>query len=350
MRSVLRLTFALILATSLAAMATSPAYLLDAIAAQKTLSLQSPGDADVLNDLGNLLAMAGRLSEAEEAYRRAVGLEPANTSSRYNLALVLMEQGETKQAMVELKSVIDINPRHAWAHYQLGTLEARRNNRMRALEYYAQAFALDWNLISPATNPHIVENRLATDAMLRAYLSESPAVTAPRLYQQPDEVAELLVPMAPSSESPQQESIQPEIDRPQSFEATYEEPADSEMSEYDEPRVLTESDLQGRAVSPSTEPEKPRRKSRPRKNKDSSTYIEPTQPTESASESSPSSEPTRSPTRQPRGLTGSGVTAVGGAQTTPDSGTFFQPGTASTGRLELELLPATSAKQTETPS
>jgi hypothetical protein len=333
-------------------MATSPAYLLDAIAAQKTLSLRNPGDTDLLNDLGNLLAMAGRLSEAEEVYRRAVELEPANTSSRYNLALVLMEQEENKHAMDELRTVVEIDPAHAWAHYQLGTLEAQRHNRMRALEHYEQAFALDWNLISPAINPHIVENRLATDAMLRAYLSESAAVTAPRLYQQPDEVAELLVPMSPRSESLEQESIQPEIDRPQTFDAAYEVPDESEMpeQEYDEPRVLTESDLQGRAVSPTKEPETTRRKSRPRKNRNSSTYVEPTQPAESASESSPSSEPTRSPTRQPRGLAGSSVTGVGGAQTTPDSGTFFQPGTASTGRLELELLPATSAKQTETPS
>ena len=341
---------ALVLATSLAAVATSPGYLLDAIAAQKTLSLQSPGDADILNDLGNLLVMAGRFSEAEETYRIAVGLEPANTTSRYNLALVLMEQGETKQAMEQLRTVVDTDPMHAWAHYQLGTLEARKDNRMRALEHYEQAFALDWDLVSPAINPHIVENRLATDAMLRAYLSQSPAATAPRLYQQPSEVTELLVPMAPSPEELQQESVQPEMVKPPSFQATYEEIDDSDPSEDEEPRVLTESDLLGRAVSPSAEPETPKRKSRPRKNRDSSTYIEPTQPTASASESSPSSEPTRSPTRQPRGLPGSGVTGVGGAQTVPDSGTFFQPGTASTGRLDLELLPATSAKQTETPS
>ncbi len=354
MRSALRLTLALVLVTSLAALAVSPAYLLDAIAAQKSLALQNPGDTDILNDLGNLLVMAGRLSEAEETYRRAVELEPEKTSSRYNLALVLMEQGETKQAMDELTSVIETDPTHAWAYYQMGTLEARKNNRMRALEYYEQAFALDWNLISPAVNPHIVENRLATDAMLRAYLSESPAATAPRLYQQPEEVAELLVPMPPSPDERQRDSIEPEIEREPSFQATNEEMDDSETPEYDEPRVLTESDLQGRAVAPSAEPETPRRRSRPRKNRDRSTDVEPPQPTVSASESSSSSEPTRSPTRsptrQPRDLTGSGVTGVGGVQTTPNSGTYFAPGTASTGRLDLELLPATSAKQTETPS
>ncbi len=349
MKFALRLTLVLVMAGSLAAVATSPGYLLDAIAAQRILSAQNPSDSDVLNDLANLLAMAGKLSEAEEVYWRAVDLSPSDTSIRYNLALVLMEQGNFAQAMDELSWIIESEPRHAWAHYQLGTLHARKNNRVRAIEHYEQAFALDWNLISPAINPHIVENHLATDAMLRAYRSQSPAATAPRLYQQPDEVAELLVPRRVEPQKTQPEPNNANSTSSQDFGTSYTDLDETEVTESEDDRVLTESDLQGRTVS-TTDPVKPRRKSRPRKKQPSSTYVEPPQTTVSTSGSDQSSEPTRSPTRQPRTSTGSGMTGVGGQQAAPGSGTFFQPGTASTGRLDLELLPVAPTRQTDTPT
>ena len=174
--------------------AAPPENLQDALQAQRSLVAQNPKDADQLNDLGNLLALARDLDGAEEAYRRALQIEPTSTTILYNLALVLQEQGETKQARQTLQSILEINPDHAWGHYQLGTLYDAQNNRTKALEHYERAFTLDRSLVNPQINPHIVENPLVTEALLLLYLAQSPSTQAPRLYKEPGNVADLLLP------------------------------------------------------------------------------------------------------------------------------------------------------------
>lgn len=340
-RRIDRLLLVLVLSGSIAAVGNSPGYLLDALEAQAALARESPDDAAILNDLANLQVMADRLVEAEASYRRAVEIAPYDPTIRYNLALVLMELGEGKEAMRELEAVLEATPQHAWAHYQMGTLEANRHNRMRALEHYARAFALDWSLASPAVNPHIVENRLATDAMLRAYLSESPASVAPRLYRQPEDVAALLVPL-PAAMEENRAAQSTESDRSIAGADGSSETAGEEVSTSEESRVLTESDLKGRSVATAPAPS-PRRRGRPRRQRDTNDQTE-SQDTGEASQSkvsdSSTPEPTREPTRQPRSVTGSGVTGVVGIPVIPSPGTTGQPtSTSSTGRLDLELLP-----------
>lgn len=334
---------ALILAGSIAAVANSPGYLLDALEAQAALAQQNPEDAAILNDLANLQVMADRLIEAEASYRRAAEIAPYDPTIRYNLALVLMELGESKEALHQLQTVLESSPQHAWAHYQLGTLEAHRHNRRRALEHYARAFALDWSLASPAVNPHIVENRLATDAMLRAYLSASPASVAPRLFRQPEDVAALLVPMPADWEEDDTDSGTTVSRQPQRESDSSHQPTGDEVATSEESRVLTESDLEGRTVSTAPAPS-PRRRARPRRQREEKTETGTPEATEEAAQSTvvdePSGEPTREPTRQPRTVTGSGVTGVVGIPVVPSQGTVGQPtSTGSTGRLDLELLP-----------
>jgi tetratricopeptide (TPR) repeat protein len=181
-------------------LATSPPNLLEAIRAQQDQAFQHPNDPEILNDLGNLLVLAGFLDEAEETYLRSLEINPDNTTTRYNLALVLMEQGQTKQATQELQQVLQVDPYHAWSYYQLGTLSASSGHRKKAVDYYTRALTLRPELSSPAINPHVLENRYLTEAQLRLYLANNEAAQAPRLYQRPGDVAELLLPpVAPES-------------------------------------------------------------------------------------------------------------------------------------------------------
>lgn len=184
----------LLLSAVLTTGAAPPANLQEALQAQRSLVDQNPSDAAQLNDLGNLLALAMDMEGAEDAYRRALVIEPGSTTTLYNLALVLQEQDEGKEARQTLISLLEINPDHAWGHYQLGTLYANRNNRSKALDHYERAFALDRTLVDPKVNPHIVENRLVTEALLEVYVSQSPSTQAPRLYREPGNVADLLLP------------------------------------------------------------------------------------------------------------------------------------------------------------
>lgn len=179
--------------------AASPPKLHEALVAQRALAAQHPNDPAILNDLGNLLVLAGSLSDAEEVYERSLELSPDNSTTRYNLALVLMEQGRGKLAMQQLHKVLELEPNHAWALYQLGTVHEAAGRRSKAVTYYTRALSLDPELASPAVNPHVIENHYLTESQLRLYLAQTEAAQAPRLYQRPSQVAQLLIPIADST-------------------------------------------------------------------------------------------------------------------------------------------------------
>jgi tetratricopeptide (TPR) repeat protein len=204
------LSLALLLVALVAMGATSSTpYLDQALATQEALAATQPHNAEVLNDLGNLLALAGKNEQAEEAYRRALELEPGNAKTRYNLALILQEEGQRKQAIAEFRQVIELEPNDAWAHYQLGRCYEEARKRPLAIEEYARAFELDSSLASPRVNPHIIENRLATEALLVAYTDGGSAGQAPRMYEEPARIAEILTPPVPVlEEEPVEEAAQ----------------------------------------------------------------------------------------------------------------------------------------------
>jgi hypothetical protein len=319
-------------------MAGTPANLQEALQAQRAMVAENPTDADLLNDLGNLLALAGNLDEAHEVYLRALEIDPDDISTLYNLALVLMEQGQTKQAHKVLRSILELEPQHAWGHYQLGTLYNDQNNRAKAVHHYAEAFAIDRSLTSPKVNPHIVENSLATEALLKMYVEESPSTQAPRMYEEPGNVADLLLPQKSVEPTADPESESEPVDAP---EEAAEPPARRHRASYSSPPAADEdsaatsdrSDAQlvtgQRERQDSTpaqiieDPESEPPRAAGLRIKSTENAAQQTEETESRGEFvEPSSGPDTS--------VGDPIDSPGG----------FLPGLQSTGRLDIELLPA----------
>jgi len=158
-----------------------------AVAAQRDLVAEQPGSAGALNDLANLLVETG------EAYRRAIEIEPSRPEPPFNLALLLTANDHPRQASRLLKELLKEHPDHAWGHYQLGTLRQARGSRTRALRSYREAFRLDPSLTDPTRNPHVLDNSLATAAMLEAFASIATTSSAQRIYAQPSRIKGLLV-------------------------------------------------------------------------------------------------------------------------------------------------------------
>ena len=185
---------ALLSIIAMTAAAAVPPNIQSALERQQRLATERPRDAAVLNDLGNLLVMAGEPSQAEAAYRRAVEVDPHRLSAQYNLGLLLLQQGgKTGEARQLFEKVIELEPRHAWAHYQLGALLERKGDRSRAVREYAQAFRLDPQLAFREVNPQIVENGMVTESLLLAYRRQSSASAAPPIYDERSRIRELLV-------------------------------------------------------------------------------------------------------------------------------------------------------------
>lgn len=310
-----------VLAAIAAVAAAVPPNLSKAIESQQRLAAERPNDAAVYNDLGNLLLLVPRPEEAEAAYRKALELDPNKASAHYNLGLLLQQRGEEREAMKHYEQTVKLEPRHAWAHYQMGTLHERGGQESRAVDDYAQAFALDPQLAFPEVNPHIVENKLVTEAMLRAYKGDYAPPQAPKVYEDPARIAKLLVttPEAAGKEqvvnAPQQQPATPPANRQQQPGGKAANPG----------QVLREGDLDrgnpaGQAV--------PQGMSRGRV-----TGVQ--QPQRGLREWN-RPEPTIQ--ENPEGMTNEEV-EPGPVITPPPGGVYYRPGVPSTGRLSLQLVP-----------
>lgn len=179
---------------TLALAADVPVNLERALAAQEQLTFEEPNNAGAYNDYGNLLVLAARHKAAEAAYRQALTLEPSNVSARFNLALLLQQTGRQREAAQELREVLDYAPGYAWAHYQIGVYHDGKGERSAAIDAYAHAFALDPQLTFPNVNPHIIDNRWVTEALIQAHrYRDEPGAQVPRLYGDPMRIKELML-------------------------------------------------------------------------------------------------------------------------------------------------------------
>jgi len=201
---------ALVAVVAIAATAAVPPNIAKTIEAQQRLAAERPEDAAVFNDLGNLLLLVPEPAEAEAAYRKAVELDPEKTTALFNLGLLLQQRGELREAAELYRRVLKLEPRDAWANYQIGTIYERWGQKSRAIESYAQAFALDPQLAFAEVNPHVVENKLLTESMMRAYKNDLSQPQAPRVYDDPARISSLLVPRpAPTQEEKDQMADKP---------------------------------------------------------------------------------------------------------------------------------------------
>lgn len=174
--------------------ATIPAAGLErAIAAQRALVAERPTDATAVEDLGSLLSLAGDYPGAEEAYRQAIALDPESASAHFQLGTALERRGEERKALSEYKRAIELDPTHAWARYEAGTIYDRWGVESLAKKSYARAFALDPLLADPSVNPHVLENRLATAALILAYRDYRPEPAPPKMFHEPARIAGLIV-------------------------------------------------------------------------------------------------------------------------------------------------------------
>lgn len=306
-----------------AALAAVPPNLGKALEVQRRLIAERPQDAAVFNDLGNLLLLAHNPAEAEEAYRKAVELDPQKVSALFNLGLLLQQRGEAREALRHYRQVLEIQPEHAWAHYQVGSLYEAWGSQSRAVEHYARAFSLDPQLAFVEVNPHIVENQLVTQAMLRAYQEEYAVPQAPTIYDEPGRIAKLMVARPPQPAQAAQEK--PEAAKP---DAQTQKPGQGHPMPGAEGTVLREQDLNSRATGqagpqgsvrsrPGSRPPTPSPRGLREWERPEATVIQEMPPME--------------------GQPGEVVTPP------PPGGVYYRPGIPSTGRLNLEI-PGRKAK------
>lgn len=138
---------------------------------KKALSLQ-PDSPAAKNGLGQLYASQGRLRDALPLLNEAVLADPANEHYRYQLAVVLARSGDTSAALPHFVESVG----EATAHYNVGMVLMSQGRTRQAEQHFAQALQ---------HNPEFEQAQQAIAQLRRqrpsggTYASRAPASRAP---------------------------------------------------------------------------------------------------------------------------------------------------------------------------
>ena len=105
---------------------------------------------------GLQLQKAGDMSGAEDAYLRALKLDPDNARINANLAVLYEGQGRFQLAERHLRNAINVEPDNASARNNLGVVLYRMGNLDGALIEFKRALALDPEQLDAYTNKGLI--------------------------------------------------------------------------------------------------------------------------------------------------------------------------------------------------
>lgn len=155
----------------------------DQIIEQEKRIEETPNDANLHNDFGNLLAKRKFPKEAAEQYEIAAGLDKNNFISYYNLGLVREAQGKVGDAITAYQKSIKRKPGFPPSRFRLGLLYEREGKSDDAIAQYTQAFLTDPSMRDPKRNPLVIASELIYRASLSNYRQDvAMAVEGDALY------------------------------------------------------------------------------------------------------------------------------------------------------------------------
>lgn len=154
------------------------------------LAEKSPDNPFLAFAEGWLAQRGRRYEEAVTSYERAQARWPQEARIPNNLGNIEFARGNAAQAEIHYKRAIELAPRWAPAHYNLGQLHTARFRYAEASEEIAQATALDFDLVrnlqarssgqaTPALAEEWIEPRTQWQAVFDAGATDAPPVVPP---------------------------------------------------------------------------------------------------------------------------------------------------------------------------
>lgn len=123
--------------------------LAEAEAAYRQAIALDPGFCDAMDNLGVMLRRQGRVEEAIELYQQSLEVLPSNELALQNLALAYSILGENDKSRAEYEKLIAIAPLNPEGYYGLGTLQAGMGQYADAIEQFKTAAELYQTSNSP---------------------------------------------------------------------------------------------------------------------------------------------------------------------------------------------------------
>jgi tetratricopeptide (TPR) repeat protein len=141
---------------------------------------ESPNDAAMRNDYGNLLAERRFPKEARAEYKKALDLDKHFFLAAYNLGMMEEAIGNRSAAVSAYREAIHRRPGFPPAHFRLGRLHEIAGRNEDAIAEYAIAMRIDNSMRDPHRNPLAVDSRLLDQASLVNYSSDLARVAEAR--------------------------------------------------------------------------------------------------------------------------------------------------------------------------
>jgi tetratricopeptide (TPR) repeat protein len=135
-----------------------------------------PGHARLTHNLGVVLAAQGKQREAIGLFDKTIAAEPHYASAHHNRAVALAALGRTKDAIQGFRRTCALEPEHYAAHRAAGFLLLAEGERDRALDHFARTYELrrgeDRTGIALKSLTHATRSKLLHDAGQFRYLSQ----------------------------------------------------------------------------------------------------------------------------------------------------------------------------------
>ena len=96
-------------------------------------------------NLGNALALQGKLTGATSHYNKALQINPDHAEAHLNLAVGLDRQGKHQEAIQHYAEVLRISPHDAQSHNNLGVALAEQGRLKEAVAHFTEALRIDPN-------------------------------------------------------------------------------------------------------------------------------------------------------------------------------------------------------------
>jgi tetratricopeptide (TPR) repeat protein len=133
-------------------------------------------DPGVIHNLGVAIAAQGHHRAAIGCFEEALRADPGFVSAHYNRAVALMRLSDTTEAISAFSRVVNLEPQHYQAHRALGLLWLAQGERGRALDHLARTYELrrgdDRTTIALKSLTTATRQKLEHDAEQFLYLSQ----------------------------------------------------------------------------------------------------------------------------------------------------------------------------------
>jgi len=127
------------------------------------------------NNLGLLLMDRGETEEAMAHFQKTLEEDQRFGDAHYNIGLLLAKQGRTDEAMPHYLAALDLDANHAKTHNNIGSLLERGGRNAEAMIHYQRALDLDPNLAEAHNNVGALLARMGRSDEATAHFLKVPA-------------------------------------------------------------------------------------------------------------------------------------------------------------------------------